>query len=371
MSFRTSFTGTLRDVFSDRSLLSTMVLSVLLYGFYYPLAYTQQAARDLAVIAVDLDGTSISRSVLRAADATREVMLIDQTTSFADARARVERREADGIILIPKNLEASVLRGEPGGIALFLSAANLVRAKAIGNAIAAALGGIVEEAVAERAGMLKIEGPPIRVEERALFNVTGGYGSYVVPGVAEIILQQTLLFGIAMLVGARRRVGTWRTTTAGLAGMAAAFFAIGCVNAFFYYGFMFWFQDYPRGGNFGGLLVAVPLFIGAVTALGLLLGSLFDRRERSMQILAGTSVPVFFLSGLPWPLQAMPPPLDWLAQLVPSTPGVQVMVKLNQMGARIEEVAAELLLLLVLGLVFGTAAWMRFCRDPGRERYRP
>jgi len=58
----------------------------------------------------------------------------------------------------------------------------------------------------------------------------------------------------------------------------------------------------------------------------------------------------------------MPEPLAWLARLVPSTPGINAMVKLNQMGASVAEASPELCNLLALTLLYGAlAAW----------RYRP
>jgi ABC-2 type transport system permease protein len=78
------------------------------------------------------------------------------------------------------------------------------------------------------------------------------------------------------------------------------------VSTLFFFGFVFWFQDYPRAGNIPSLLLCAPMFSATVSALGLLVGSAFERHERSMQILAGTSIPFFFLAGLSWPHFAMP-----------------------------------------------------------------
>ena len=41
---------------------------------------------------------------------------------------------------------------------------------------------------------------PVQLQMVALFNPTEGYGSFVVPAVALLILQQTLLMGAAMLL---------------------------------------------------------------------------------------------------------------------------------------------------------------------------
>ena len=199
----------------------------------------------------------------------------------------------------------------------------------------------------------------MRVVERPLYNVADGYGGYAVPGVASVILQATLLFGVAMFMGLRRERDTWRMTPAAFLGVWAAFTLLGSLTSLFWFGFVLWFQDYPRAGNIPGMLLGVPIFSAAVSAMALLVGSLFERHERSMQVLAGTSVPFFFLAGLSWPSFAMPPLVVAVARLIPSTSAVLMFVKLNSMGATLAEVAPELTALALLAAIYGAAAMLR------------
>jgi ABC-2 type transport system permease protein len=53
-------------------------------------------------------------------------------------------------------------------------------------------------------------------------------------------------------------------------------------------------------------------------------------------------------------------PLVWIAKLLPTTPGINAVVRLNQMGASVIEVAPQLLNLAVLALLYGTLAAWRF-----------
>jgi ABC-2 type transport system permease protein len=189
----------------------------------------------------------------------------------------------------------------------------------------------------------------------------------VVPGVAVIIVHQTLLMGIGLILAERRRRGAAYASGGELLGSALAFGGLGTLTALFYSGFVFWFQDYPRGGHLAVVLCATLLFVAATVAFALLLGSLFDRGERPAQALAASSALLFFLSGMPWPFSAMPQPLAWLAQLLPSTAGVQVLVKANQMQASMADVAPELATLALLTLGYGALAAHRLLRRRQRE----
>ncbi|QXL85390.1 fumarylacetoacetase [Comamonas sp. NLF-1-9] len=351
---------TLRTVALNRPIVLTAVAAVVLYGFYYPSAYTMQTVIKVPVAVVDLDRSPLSRSLLRKLDATREVRLAAQPDSIAEGQALLQADKVDGLIVLTGDLQASVLKGAPGGVSVYLKGAYLVRARFIGEALRGAIGAALQESIHPLAALLSPG--HLGVQQRALFNPDNGYGSYVVPGVASIILQATLLFAVAMFMGLKRESGNWRMGHRGFLGTWCAFTLLGSLMGWFFFGFIFWWQDYPRGGNLAGLLLAVPLFAASVSALGLLVGSLFERHERSMQILAGTSIPVFFLSGLSWPFLAMPALMVALAKLIPSTTAVLMFVQLNAMGATLAEIAPRLATLAALTLLYGAAAWLRLTR---------
>ena len=101
------------------------------------------------------------------------------------------------------------------------------------------------------------------------------------------------------------------------------------------------------------------MFIAVTVAFGLLVGSFFRTRERAFQYIVATSIPLFFLANLSWPAVMTPQPLVWLAQLLPTTSGINLMVRLNQMDARLTDVSHELITLTLLLLLYGSLAARR------------
>jgi ABC-2 type transport system permease protein len=75
-------------------------------------------------------------------------------------------------------------------------------------------------------------------------------------------------------------------------------------------------------------------FVSCVTGLGLLFGSLLDMSERAGLFLVSTSIPLFLLTGIAWPIQAMPLWIQGFTWLLPSTHAVQLFIQLNQMGTQ-------------------------------------
>ncbi|MEG3175931.1 ABC transporter permease [Sphingomonas sp. RB3P16] len=358
MSFRDGFEGTWRAVLTSRTLVSTMLLAVVLYAFYYPAPYAHESAQRLPVLVIDQEDSSLTREVLRNLSATREVRIIDRVPDMREAQQRMRRGEADGVILLTRGVTRSLLTGAPGGgVGVWVKAAYLLRASAIGEGVSAAIAGAAEDRIGPAARAFGLRAP-VRVIQEPLFNASAGYKDYVFPAVASVILQQTLLFGAATFTAGRRERGDPRMSRAEFAGTWAAMTLIGVIGAFFYFGIVFWVQDVPRGGNVPALLLTVPLFAAAVAALGLFLGTLFDRAERATEVLVPTSVVLFFLTGSAWPLDQMPRWLATLSHLVPSTLAVHIFVPLNQMGARLSDVIGNVVLMAVLVVVYGLcAAW--------------
>jgi len=93
-------------------------------------------------------------------------------------------------------------------------------------------------------------------------------------------------------------------------------------------------------------------------------------RERPIQLWIITSVPIYFLAALSWPAEAMPGWLALLARLLPTTPGIHLMVGVNQMGASLADQKTELFNLAVLIFLYGAIAIARY-RIPRSDHEAP
>lgn len=354
-----AFEAALSEIFTTRALISTMLVAVLFYAFYYPAPYRHQGVVDLPVVVVDEEQSEITRELARSLDDTREVAITMVVPDQAAAEREVRERRADGIVRFGNGLTRRFLSGSgPGGVSITLNGAYLLRARGVAVAVEASLASLAREKIEPLAHPFGIAAP-VDIEVRPLFNTTTGYADYVFPAVSVVILQQTLLFGAAMLAGRRRQRKAVIPTPAAYFGTLSALTLIGVMACLFYFGFVFWIEDMPRGGNIGGLFVAAPVFSLAVAALGLLIGSFLDEGDRAMEVLVPTSVVLFFLTGAAWPTEMMPPWVVGIAALFPATHGTPLFVGLNQMAARLPEVIDHLVGLGILALTYIASTLIR------------
>ena len=104
-------------------------------------------------------------------------------------------------------------------------------------------------------------------------------------------------------------------------------------------------------------LFVVP-FVLATSFMGQAAGSFFRHRETAVLVFVATTLPQFFLVGVSWPREMIPPLLDHLRRVFPSESAIDGLVRIGQMGARLSEVTADWLYLWLLAAVyFGIAVF--------------
>ena len=75
-----------------------------------------------------------------------------------------------------------------------------------------------------------------------------------------------------------------------------------------------------------------------------------------MALLLALGLPLFFVAGVAWPQEAIPPALRTLAVAIPSSAGIDALLRVNQTGASLAEVRGEWLHLWALVVVYGALA---------------
>jgi ABC-2 type transport system permease protein len=369
------FLTAIRRIFTDRVAIIFLLISPIMYSAIYPTAYTGQLASQIPIAVVDLDNSALSRKIVQRVSATQQARLVTSTASANTARSLMQKRDIHAFILIPEDYSEKIMEGESGDIIIYGNGAYLLRASA---GITAIIGALTESGAAivlEQSSVLGApSAQPIQEIQRPLFNTREGYGSFIVPGVIMMIAHQTLLIGLATVAATMREERGHRpkTTPSRLLGMATAFFLIASATTVFFIGFVFWFNDYPRAGGAPlALFLVIMLFAMATVAAALALASFFKTRERPIQLWVTTSVPIFLLSGLTWPPEITPDWVVWLGKAFPTTPGIRAMTSLNQMGASLQDIAFDLLNLLLLTLFYSLVALIRYSdlKLPGPWRF--
>jgi len=368
----------LKAIFLDPAILLTVFGGVLFYSFLYPLPYAQQLPREQAVVVVDLDKSHISRKLIRMVDATPQVHISRFANNIDQARREIEEHGLTGMLIIPRHFYRDLLLGKTttlsyaGDASYFLVYSTIVEGiSSAGGTLAAGIK--LTRLLIEGQAMVLAEEQytPLHINLRPVFNTTTGYINYVVPAVFVLILHQTLLIGTGLLGAGQTELtraalpGYWLQVSPWqlLAMRGFIFTVIYFFLLLFYFGFSFDFYNISRLANPLDLAIFAVPFLLATTFLGIIIGQLVPRRELATTLVLLSSLPLIFSAGFVWPSSMFPDPVYYLAQLIPSTPGMQGFLRLNQMGAELPQIQLLYVQLWGQSIVYGLIACLLLRRN--------
>ncbi|WP_203072127.1 ABC transporter permease [Falsiroseomonas ponticola] len=354
-----------RLVLRDRGAFGLIVLGPLLYGVLYPQPYLRQLVRDIPVAVVDQDRTALSHAIVEAVEAHEALRIAARPAGLAEAQRALARRDVFGVLTIPPGTERELLKGNRAPVVGHADATYLLLYSRMSQGFQDAVASVATEEAGRGArpgGSLQqaalARGAPAEILAEPLFNPTGGYGSYVVPAAFVLILQQTLLIGVASLRGASPGAAPQGLAArAGLVlGRSLAHGALWLPATALYLLVLPRLYGFPAGGGIGTLLALAIPFVLAVSGLAQFAGGLTRRRETAVLLMMALSLPLFFLVGVAWPLEAIPDWLRWVSYAVPGTFAIDALVRANQMGAGLGDLIADCRALWLLAVLYAALA---------------
>ena len=347
----------LRNVKKDIGVVIFFMVVPLIYPVLYGLIYNPETIREVPLVVVDESHSSLSRQFIRKIDATPDVLVYTYVSSMEEAKRVVDRKEAYGILLIPSDFSQKINRGEQSRVALYIDMSGLLFYKAILLA--------TTEASLDMGATIHLDSDiPVPYESVAFYNTQNGFASFLLPAILILVIQQTLLLGISMLGATSREKNNGRLippnpiyegTLRIVVGKAFAYLTIYifiCIWALEIVPSLFNLPQIAHHTTI--LLFALPYLLSCIF-FSMIIATFIRGRETPMMVLVFTSLPILFLSGISWPLTAIPDFWRYVSYLFPSTFGIQGFVKLNTMGAALEETAFEYQMLWVqTGIYFIT-----------------
>ena len=364
-----SFVDELKTILKDKGAMLIFFLAVLAYPLIYSIAYENNVVRDIPITVVDLDNSALSRQMIRMLAATKEIEVAQEAGSLHEARQLFWDGNSKGVILVPEGFEKNLLKGLQTSVSVYCDASYFLIYKETLSATIQAAGtfsaGVeIKRLMAAGSGEEQAmqQRDPVPAKFYNLYNPAGSYGSYVMPGIILIILQQTLLIGIGMIGGAGKERRNNQLVKPGIRvkegmfsvvfGKGLAYFMIYLPNIAFTLIYLPKWFGFPDKGSFADVCILLVPYLFSVIFLGLMISMLFRRREHSIMTLVFVSPIVLFVSGLSWPETSIPPLLNHLSHIFPSTSMIPAFLRIRSMGVPVTDVKPELLFLLVQMIVY-------------------
>ena len=342
-----AFAGEWRRVLGNRGAFILLVLGPLVYGFYYPQPYLNQILRKIPIAVVDNDLSELSRAIVQTLDASGAVQVAIRAETLAEARTALDRGEAFAVVGIPPGTQRDILKGITVHVPIYADATYLFIFRTMANGIAVAINTLSSELAA---GGARTDGSlvkatlaaasPAEILLQPIFNPVGGYASYIVPAAFVLILQQMLLIGASMLTVGALAQGHGGAF-AGVLGRGVAHLTIYLPALALYFIVLPRFYGFSALGDPLQLFALASVFVLATSFMGQAVGAWFKHPETPTLLFLGTSLPQLFLTGFSWPREAIPKPVLAAGYIFPSDLAIDGIVRIDQLGASLWEVAHD------------------------------
>ena len=361
-----------RNIFSDAGVIIFFIVAPLLYPLLYGFIYDNETVKEVPLVVVDNSNSDKSRQFIRLCDATRDVKIVGKCANMEEAKQMLKEKKAYGIMLIPKDFNKNIIRGEKAYISLYSDMSSLLYYKAFLLTLTEVSLNMGEEIQIENmsgatARQEEIAVSPMTYENITFFNPKSGFASFLIPAMLILVIQQTLLLGISILSGAARQEARMHESINARSCFSVSHFVLSRFRVFAHFHIIFgkalcYMMIYslmtvyllcivPRifglpqeGDGLAILLFMLPYLLACIFFSMTLTVFVYDR-ESPFVLFVFTSVLFLFISGISWPASAIPWYWKGISYLVPSTLGIQGFVKLNTMGATLRDVSFEYLML--------------------------
>lgn len=342
----------------------------IIYPFLYAAFYNTEVVEESKLVVVDEDNSSLSREYIRRVDASQEVEVVAVVPTIEQAEQMIMDRDAYGYARIPKDFQADLYRGADQVHVELMSLGNVLlyykNYMVALNNNALQMGAEIH---AERAGkptkaLTDIEVRPVYQDGKGYYNPVAGIGTFLMPPILILILQQTLILGICMLAAtARESNDTHYLIPSTIHGPMRMVINKSVIYFVLYFLLSIWVLcivpyclRIPILTTPMRMLIFIVPYLLSVIFMSIGLSFLFKRREVVLIYIVPLSLVFFFLTGVVWPWQNIPWLWKSVAYLIPSTHAVQGYIALLGTGASLYDILHQCRALWVLTALYFTVA---------------
>lgn len=350
-----------RTIFRNGGIMIVLVFAPLFYSLLYSSGYAKEVLYNVPIAVIDHSHTASSREVIVRLNASPYIYTAFQYGDILEAQKALMERKIYGIVYIPKEFEERINSGNQAVVSLYCDAGYFLMYRQIMQGATGAIFSLNNSLAPQL---------PVIYQSHTLFNPYLGYGTFIMPAVLIVILQQTAMVAICMAGGVWRKERLYDRFSSSIVVTAAkvmVYCSICAVIASYILGIHYHIFGYPMCGSTADICGVIIPFILSTVLFAITLSTLFSRAEQPLMYLLWTSIPILLLSGASLPPQAFPQWMYILGKIFPSSSAVEAFIRVQTMGGTLDNVTSQTTTLWILSLIYGITATIAIKRRmPGR-----
>jgi len=311
---------TLHILRDPRTLILALVMPIgMLFLFGYGVSYDLD---HVPVAVADLDRTDASRALVRTFTGARELVSVGEVDP-ADADRLFRQGKATAVLVVPRGYGEQVARRERVTLQLLADGSDVT----VANQVLQKADALVRAETQRLAGVeLAARKPPLVVKSWTRYNPEGRSALFMVPGLAAYILAISAVLLTALTVAGEWERGSMEQLFASpvgrleiVLGKLTPYLALGMLELLLVVAFGAAVFDVPVRGSLTLFLLIGFFFVVGMLGQGLLISVV--TRNQLVATQAGTLsslLPSLLLSGMVFPIENMPWPLQLLSRVIPA-----------------------------------------------------
>lgn len=329
---------------------------LILFGIlYYP-----GVVKEIPTVVCDEEHTAYSRLLTRQVDDDERLGLVRVVADEGEARDMLRRKEVYAAVIIPADFSHDILNGRSAKVLFMLNGANIITtniATTAGNDIVNTFNTrfAARQAALRTSGdeqMLKKRISPVETTLRVLNNPTQSYMMFFVTGLAMAAMQQGFFLAIGAAVQCDFRNPELKGTSKGkLLVVKVCVYWVLSILSFGLVCVLARLLGIPDRAFIQSLGFLAGAFSFAAISLGLFASSIFHNELQFVRASIMYTVPAFIFGGYTWPLEAMDPVTQVVAQTFPMA-WMSNAVRELFLSGHLATLSHNLTALTVMGVIF-------------------
>lgn len=337
----------LRDRRTLAVVLLMPVVQVILFGYAI-----RTDVEDVRLAVVDPAPDHVTLELRHRFDATSAFRTVAVLAEPSGLEALFQRGVAQEAVVFEPRFAQRLAQGRPARVLVIADATEPNTGSTIQNYALAVIQRYEQELGASESAVRIV--PQVRMR----FNPTAESANLFVPGLMAFVLTIITALMTAISLTREKETGTMEALLVSplrpwqiIVGKVVPYLAIGFVSVLAVIGEARLVFHVPLRGSLLLLLGEGLLFILVSLSLGMLISSkTSSQRVAMMGAMLGTMLPTMLLSGFIFPIESMPPLLQWLSNIVPAKWFVTIARSIMLKGVGLELLWRPTLVLLTMAL---------------------
>jgi ABC-type multidrug transport system, permease component len=334
----------LRDRRTMLIVLGMPVVQILLFGFAI-----NMDVENIRTAVYDPSNDAASQQIIRRISAHPYFIVKDEASSMSEIDDLLRKGNIDVAIIFEKDFQSNLIHSGESQIQILTDASD----PNFGTIAASYATAVVSEYQKEMMGIQRIP-YAINVESKLLFNPELRSSYTFVPGVMGLVLMLICAIMTSISIVREKEHGTMEVLYASplkhttvLFAKATPYLVLSVINLISILLLSVFVLDVPIKGSLTLLVLTAILYIFLSLSLGLLISTLAQTQVVAVLISGlGLILPLLMLSGMIFPIDNMPPLLQWVSAAIPARWYISIVRKIMIEGLGFISVVKEISILI-------------------------